>query len=389
MIRVKQTCFSFFFLMSYVFSYTLDNIINVFEAKLNKTILSLEKGKYPHYTVNGKWYSEPYNKWTSGFFPGCLWELYDITKNNYWMEQAIIYQENVKENQNNNNTHDVGFMILNTYAKGYELSKNKDYLPVVLKTADTLSTRYSNVTKVIKSWESCDKSEYKVIIDNMMNLELLWWANKHKDDNGGNQPKYKWDQIANAHAITTSKNHFRKDFSTYHVLNYNQQNGLIIYKGTHQGYDFDSTWARGQAWAIYGYVIAYKYTNNADYFNIFEKAYQLYKEKTKNDLVPNWDLDDPERKYEDTSASAIISCALLEISILKKNASYFKQSKAILMALLKNYISNGDDDKFDAILLHGTSNFPKNLYDQGLIYGDFYFIKAVNLYHKHKNKFEK
>lgn len=378
--RIKTSCLCIIFIFNYVLSYTLDNIIYIFENKLNKTLLSLENNKFPHYTVNGKWFSEEYNKWTSGFFPGCLWELYDITKNEYWMNKAILYQENVKENQNNNKTHDVGFIIFNTYAKGYDISKNNKYLNIVLKTADTLSTRYSNITKVIKSWESCDSSDYKVIIDNMMNLELLWWANKNKNIDS----KHEWYEIANSHAITTSKNHFRKDFSTYHVLNYNKRNGLIIYKGTHQGYDYSSTWSRGQSWAIYGYVIAYKYTNNEEYFKIFENSYKIYKEKTKNDLIPKWDLDDPENKYKDSSASAIISCALLEISMLKNNVDYFKESKNILMELLKNYISN--DDNFDAILLHGTSNFPVNLYDQGLIYGDFYFIKAVNLYHKYKNK---
>lgn len=387
MARKKISIISILFLVNYVLSYTLDDIVPLFETKLNKTIASLENNKFPHYTVNGKWFYEPYNKWIAGFFPGCLWELYSITGKEYWKNQATLYQEKVKENQNNNQTHDVGFIIFNSYGRAYELTSNPDYLDVVLKTSDTLSTRYSNVTKVIKSWNSCDLDDYKVIIDNMMNLELLWWSNKNKK-NSTIEPKYDWYKIADSHATTTSKNHFRKDYSTFHVINYNQKRtGLIIYKGTHQGNDYSSTWSRGQAWAIYGYIISYKYSNNEEYFNIFENSYKIYKHKIKNDLVPNWDLDALDIKYKDTSASAIVSCALLEISVLKNNPTYFKEAKKILLELLKNYVSSADDDKFDAILLHGTSNFPKDLYDQGLIYGDFYFIKAVNLYHQYKNKF--
>ncbi|CAO3635845.1 unnamed protein product [Cunninghamella blakesleeana] len=309
-----------------------------------------------------------------------------MTGKAYWKDQATLYTANVKENQNNNQTHDVGFIIFSSFGRGYQLTKNPDYLDVILKTSNTLSTRYSNITKVIKSWQSCDNNDYKVIIDNMMNLELLWWSHQNQHLQSKIQPTtIDWYQIANNHALTTSKNHFRKDHSTFHVVNYNQKrSGLIIYKGTHQGNDYSSTWSRGQAWAIYGYVLSYKYSKNENYFTTFKQAYELYQQKIKKDLVPNWDLDALDIKYKDTSAAAIIACGLIEIAVLKKEVTYFNQAVDTLTALLTNYISPADDDKFDAILLHGTSNFPSNLYDQGLIYGDYYFIKAVNLYHQYK-----
>ena len=198
--------------------------------------------------------------WTSGFFPGCLWYLYEYTKESKWKKSAEFFTNNVEKEQYNSGTHDMGFKMYCSYGNGYRLTGNEKYKEILLQSAKTLITRFNSKVGCVRSWDhSKDTWEYPVIIDNMMNLELLFWATKES----GDSTFYK---VAVSHANITMKNHFRSDYSTWHVVNYDTLTGKVISKETHQGYADSSCWSRGEAWALYGFTMCYRETNDPKVF---------------------------------------------------------------------------------------------------------------------------
>jgi hypothetical protein len=197
--------------------------------------------------------------WTSGFFPGILWLLYEQTRNNKWKVKAEQYTALMVRELTNGNSHDVGFKVYNSYGNGYRLTGNNDYKAPLLEAARTLSKRFNPVVGSIRSWDF-GNWQYPVIIDNMMNLELLFAATKISGDSS-------FYHIATAHANTTLKNHFRANYSSYHVVNYDTTTGKVMGKETHQGYAAESAWARGQAWALYGFTMCYRETKDTRYLD--------------------------------------------------------------------------------------------------------------------------
>lgn len=314
--------------------------------------------------------------WTSGFFPGQLWFLYEMTRKNEWKEKAATFTSAIENQQFDHSTHDLGFKIFCSVGAGYRLTGNEHYKGVIIQAAKTLSKRYNVNTGTIKSWDHMShRWKYPVIIDNMMNLELLFEATKLSGDSS-------FYKIAVSHANATLKNHFRADNSSFHVVDYDTIHaGNIIKKNTHQGFADESAWARGQAWALYGYTMCYRETKNIIYLQQAEKvaAYILTHPNLPKDLIPYWDFNAPDIPNEprDASAAAIIASALYELSSYS-DKSYKKTADKIITNLTKKYRSAIGDNK-GFLLTHSTGNKPFNSeIDEPLSYADYYYLEALN-----------
>ncbi|MBO2543176.1 glycoside hydrolase family 88 protein [Salegentibacter sp. BDJ18] len=315
--------------------------------------------------------------WTSGFFPGTLWYIYENTGDQYWLEQAQKYTAKIEQEKFDVGTHDTGFKIYCSFGNGYRITNKEEYKKVIVQTAKTLSKRYNPEVGAIRSWDhNTDKWDYPVIIDNMMNLELLFAATRFSGDST-------YYDIAVDHANTTLKNHFRKDYSSFHVIDYNPETGEVENRNTHQGYSDESAWARGQAWGLYGYVFSYRETHNKRYLAQAENIadFILNHPKLPKDMVPYWDFDAPDLENEprDVSAAAIIASALYELSTFSSGKKKYRQAAdRILSSLSTKYTSPKGDNK-GFILQNSTGHKPHNSeVDVPLNYADYYYLEALH-----------
>lgn len=315
--------------------------------------------------------------WCSGFFPGELWYMYEYTKDNYWKQKAEEFTAPVEREKTNAGTHDMGFKVYCSFGNGYRLTGNKEYKEIMLQSAATLITRYKENVGCIRSWDhNRDKWQCPVIIDNMMNLELLYWAFKESGDSV-------YYNIAVNHARTTMKNHFREDYSSYHVVDYDTITGAVLHKHTHQGYAHESAWSRGQAWGLYGYTMCYRETRLPEFLKQAEKiAGFIFSNKTlPEDLIPYWDYNAPRIPDEprDVSAAAVTACALYELSTYVSDMSvqYKVWTDTILDNLTKSYRARLRGDR-GFLLLHsvGSGNHDSEM-DVPIIYADYYFLEAL------------
>jgi len=319
----------------------------------------------------------PYD-WCSGFFPGSLWQMYAYTHSKYWREEAVKYTCPLEKVKWYKSTHDLGFMLYCSFGQAYRLTKVQSYKEVLIQAAKSLSSRYSPKVKAIRSWDwNRDIWQYPVIIDNMLNLELLFWASEATGDS-------LYYNIAVNHANTTLKNHFRSDCSSYHVVDYDTITGNARFKGTHQGYSDASVWSRGQAWGLYGFTMCYRFTKNPAYLNQAEKIadFIFSQPNLPADLIPYWDMKDPgiPNVPKDASAAAVTASALYELSAYAahgKSVRYRHWADTILENLSKHYqASPGTNQGF--LLLHSTANRPKNSQvDVPLSYADYYYLEAL------------
>jgi unsaturated chondroitin disaccharide hydrolase len=314
--------------------------------------------------------------WTSGFFPGVLWQLYHFTGKNEWQIAARQATEVLQKEQFNNRTHDMGFKMYCSFGKGFEYTGDTTYRNILIQSAKTLITRFNPAVGAIRSWDhNKDKWSFPVIIDNMMNLELLFAATRWTGDST-------YYRIAVAHANTTLRNHFRPDGSTYHVIGYDPNSGEVIKRHTHQGYAHNSTWARGQAWALYGYTMCYRETGIKAYLDKALEVAEWFKKQKRwpKDQVPYWDFDAPgDKQPRDASAAAIIASALYELDeYAPKSSKLGDRADAILSSLLKNYTAPaGTNAGF--LLLHSTGHLPHNSeIDVPIIYADYYLLEALD-----------
>lgn len=318
----------------------------------------------------------PSKDWTSGFYVGNLWQIYTLTGDSKYKERAKKWIPFLEKEKLNGGTHDMGFKIYCSYGKGYEINQSEDYKKVIIKSAQTLCTRFNKKVGSIKSWDhNEDKWDFPVIIDNMMNLELLFEASKITGDD-----TYK--NIAIKHANTTLKNHFRKDNSCYHVVGYDTITGKVKSKNTHQGFSDDSSWARGQAWAVYGFTVAFRYTKDKAYLKQAEATAKFFinHKNMPEDGIPYWDFNDPNipKSVRDASAAAVMASALLELYTVTKNDLYLNYSNKVLGSLgSSNYLLN-ESVNGPFIFDHSTGNWPvKDEIDEPIIYADYYFLEAI------------
>lgn len=336
-------------------------------------VADIQPGQVSPRTIeNGKLKMVPSRDWTSGFFSGNLWYLYEYSKNDKWLKEAKKFTQNLEKEQFNKGTHDLGFMIYGSYGHGYRLTKDDNYKNIIIQAAKSLATRFNPKNGVIKSWDHTN--QYAVIIDNMMNLELLFEATRFTGDSS-------FYKISVSHADQTLKNHFREDNSSYHVLDYDTESEKVKRKVTAQGYSNDSAWARGQAWGLYGFIICYRETKDQRYLDQANKiaAFILNHPNMPKDLVPYWDYNDPTIPHtsKDASAAAITASALYELEDYTKNKGYRKKAGKILYSLSKNYRSPVNENS-GFLLLHSTGHRPaKSEIDVPLIYADYYYLEAL------------
>ncbi|WP_242203548.1 glycoside hydrolase family 88 protein [Aestuariivivens insulae] len=328
-------------------------------------------------------YAEAYD-WTSGFYPGAMWYLYDLTGKNLWKERALEYTKKLDSVQYLKSIHDVGFMIECSYGNAIKFDNKQGYDSIIVQTAKSLATRYRPKAGIIQSWEPIlhfEEGEWScpVIIDNMMNLELLFHATEISKDST-------YYNIAVSHANQTLKNHFRADYSSYHVVDYNTETGEVIKKSTHQGSADESAWARGQAWGVYGYTVMYRETKNPIYLEQAKNIASFIKNHPKlpEDQVPYWDYDIEitQDTPKDASAAAITASALLELCNYVDNAlkeEYMTWAKTIIESLSSPaYLAEIGTNKGFA-LMHSTGMFPANSeVDSPINYADYYYFEALS-----------
>ena len=349
------------------------------QALLMAKELETQNGRLPK-TINkeGKLETSDYSWWCSGFFPGELWYLYEYNPTPEMKKYAEMYTDRVEEVKHITYSHDVGFMLYCSYGNGYRLTGKPEYKDVMLTGANSLATRYDERVGAIRSWDFNKKIwQFPVIIDNMMNLDLLFNVSKLTGDN-----KYK--DIAVKHAQTTMKNHFRPDYTSYHVVSYNND-GSVEVKQTHQGKNAESAWSRGQAWGVYGYTSCYRETQDVAFLQEAIHIADMIMERVKtDDLIPYWDYDAPtgEKTPRDASAAAITASAFLELSTFvpdgKKYADY---AETILKSLSgPGYLSaKGSNQGY--VLMHSTGSLPHGSeIDVPLNYADYYYLEAMKRY---------
>jgi unsaturated chondroitin disaccharide hydrolase len=332
----------------------------------------------PRTFEHGKLTTVATRDWTSGFFPGSLWYLFEATGDAKWRAAAERTTALLAPEQHNTRTHDVGFILYTSYGNGLRLTGNADYRPVLLNGAQSLSTRFNPVVGSLQSWDKRNGWDFPVIIDNMMNLELLLWAAREG-------PAERYRDLAIRHADTTLKNHFRPNGSSVHVVDYDPADGHVKTRVTHQGVANDSAWARGQAWGLYGYTLMYRETKDPRYLAQAQQiaAFIMHHPRLAADKVPYWDFDDPRipNAPRDSSAAAIMCSALLELrayvtpAVAAEYATFAEQQLRSLAspAYLAEPGTNGG-----FLLMHATGNHPKNSeIDVPINYADYYFLEAL------------
>lgn len=332
---------------------------------------------------DGSVYYCGYADWRSGFFPGSVWYLYELTGDEYYHSLAHKYSKAIEEAKNLTWHHDVGFMIYCSFGNGLRLTGDPEYKEIIIQAAKSLSTRFRPVAGILQSWDvergwqSERGWECPVIIDNMMNLELLFEATKLSGD-----PSFR--EIAVSHADRTLAEQFRPDGSTFHVIDYSMEDGSVRNRHTAQGYAHESTWSRGQAWAIYGFTLCYRETGDRKYIDMALKAFDFMRnhKDMPEDLIPYWDMDAPDipNAYRDASAAAVIASALYEISTMDvDNPRQYKEYADQMMQSLASpsyRAEPGTNGHF--LLMHSVGSIPhNNEIDVPLNYADYYFLEAL------------
>ena len=346
-------------------------------AQLARTIAEIPAAdRFPEFTrSDGSWATGDAKDWRSGFFPGCLWLAFEFTRDPAFRAAAEKWTAALAPIRDYGGTHDLGFMIFTSYGNGERVAPSAAYEQVILQAAATLAKRFNPKVGCIKSWDN-PRWAFPVIIDNMMNLELLLWAAGH----GG---PASLREIARSHAAKTMANHVRPDGSTYHVLGYDPDTGAVLARNTHQGSADDSTWARGQAWAIYGFTLMYRFERDARFLATARRAADYFLAHLPSDGVPYWDFQAPgiPREPRDSSAAAIAASALFELAAYgdapANRESYFEAARRILRSLCAPpYLAEGTASH--ALLDHGVGSRPGNAeVDASLIYGDYYLLEAI------------
>lgn len=316
--------------------------------------------------------------WCSGFFAGTLWQMYQYSHMQFWRENAVSNTWLIESAKWHKGTHDLGFMIGDSFGKAYQLTGEQSYRDVMLQAARTLCTRYSPKVGCIRSWDhNADRWTFPVIIDNMMNLEILFEAYKLTGDKS-------FYDIAVSHANVTMKNHFRDDYSSYHVVDYDPVTGTVRSRVTHQGYSDDSFWSRGQGWALYGYTMCYRYTHDQRYLeqakNIAKFLFSL--KNMPEDGIFFWDMKDPSIPDvpRDASAAALVASAFYELQAYvgaELGKQYIAYADKIVNSLIDHYQAPvGSNQGF--LLLHSTGNKPANSeIDVPINYADYFYMEAL------------
>jgi unsaturated chondroitin disaccharide hydrolase len=342
----------------------------------------LPADKFPktYFPATGKHEDSGSGWWCSGFYPGTLLYLYEQTNDIALYNEAVRILEPLKKEQYNKTTHDLGFMMFCSFGNAERIQSKPEYKEIMINSAKSLITRFDPKVGCIKSWDS-KKPEFLVIIDNMMNLELLFWATQVTGDSS-------FYKIAVTHANTTIKNHFRPDYSSYHVINYDFETGAVQQKRTAQGAADESAWARGQAWGLYGFTVMYRATKDQKYLDQANHIahFILTHPNLPADKIPYWDFNAPgiPNALRDASAAAVMASALLELhhyADADKAKEYFSAAETMLRSLSSASYKATPGTNGGFIIEHCVGHMPqKTEIDVPLTYADYYYVEAVKRY---------
>jgi unsaturated chondroitin disaccharide hydrolase len=354
---------------------------------------------FPRTVKNGKLVTTNMYDWTPGFFPGSLWYTYEYTKDTALKTAAIQWTEKLEPLKTFTEHHDLGFMMYCSYGNAYRLTGNEKYKDILVQAARSLSTRFNATTGCIKSWNTFKSWHgektyyYPVIIDNMMNLELLFFASKVSGDTS-------FRHVAVSHAVQTMKNQIRKDYGSFHVVCYDSTTGNVVGRETAQGYADNSTWSRGQAWGLYGFTMTYRETRDPRFLQTAQGMadFIINHKNLPADKIPYWDFNTGEKgytpgvnsnaskvpvKYRDASAAAITASALLELSTYsgKKGSKYRSAAIQMLHSLAGPAYRAPVGGNGNFLLMQCVGSIPHNSEINGpLVYADYYFIEALQRY---------
>lgn len=375
-------------------------------AQLKKTLAETENGpkSFPRTTDrNGKLLGSSMEDWTTGFFPGSLWMTADFNKDTTLESAAIAWTEKLEPLKFYTKNHDLGFMMYCSFGNAYRLTNNKAYKEVLIQSAKSLCTRYNPAVGCIKSWNTFRSwhgnatYNFPVIIDNMMNLELLFFASKETGDT-------MYRHIAVSHALHTMQNQIRSDYSSYHVVCYDSLSSKVVARETAQGYADNSTWSRGQAWGIYGFTMCYRETKDKRFLKTAAGMADWYinNKNLPTDKISYWDFNAGEPGYtpginskalktqtnpilRDASAAAITASALLELSRYvndKKTGEYRNIALQIIHTLSGPDYKAAPGTNGGFLLKHCVGSIPHGAeVDEPLVYADYYYLEALKRYH--------
>jgi len=382
---------------------SFDTAIPLYDNLLKTTADNLTD--YPHSLLpDGSIKYLQIDEWTGGFWPGILWYMYEYTEDEKWKTEAIRWTESLASNQYNTAHHDIGFMMYCSYGNAIRFLDDPSYKEILVQSAKSLCKRYNEQVGSIQSWNTRKSKgdintwEFPVIMDNMMNLELLFYASKVTKDSS-------FRDIAISHALQTLTHHVRADYSSFHVVNYDPHTGKALHTQTLQGFSDNSTWARGQAWGIYGFTMVYRETGDKRFLSTAEGMADFFLDHPRlpDDKIPYWDFNVGEEGYHpdwdyrkeneiprDASAAAITASALLELCDYvdaDKGRKYEQAAYDILSTLASEPYLNIEQANPYYLLKHSTGNFPSNNeVDVPLIYADYYFLEALHrLQHRKKD----
>ncbi|WP_321290544.1 glycoside hydrolase family 88 protein [uncultured Sunxiuqinia sp.] len=372
----------------------IEQVINdALNKSVSQSLLMAEKYAdqplvLPRSYIDGEMTTSDYGWWCSGFFPGVLWYLYEDRGDEDLLKYAKQYTARIEDAKYMTSNHDVGFMLYCSYGNGLRITGDTTYNEVLLTGAKSLSERYHENMGLIKSWDFNEKIwQYPVIIDNMMNLELLLWASKTSGDST-------FKHISVSHADKTMSNHYRPDYSCYHVVSYDTITTEPHKKQTFQGYSDESSWSRGQAWGLYGFTYMYRETKEKRYLDQANRiaSYLLNHPNMPKDYIPYWDFDAPNIPNEerDASAGALIASALIELSsYVEKDAAdkYLTVAEKQIRTLASDEYTAKVGENGNFILMHSVGSKPHNSeVDVPLTYADYYYVEALVRYKKMMEK---
>ena len=328
----------------------------------------------PRSIKNGEFWASDLSWWCSGFYPGTCWYTYLLTGDERMKELAIRQTHKLHDLSKVYANHDIGFQIMCSYGMEYKITGDQACLPVIEEAAGLLASRFNHAAGVTSSWNR--ENTCTTIIDNMMNLELFTWAARQF----GNQ---EWLDMAISHANTTMKNHFREDYTSYHVLDYDPQTGEVLVKKTAQGYADESEWSRGQSWGLYGYTMMYRETGKEEYLDQAVNIADYLLTRLEADPVPNWDFDAPaEMAQKDASAGAVMAAGYAELCTFvadkQKAEAYRAMAESIVRALATEQYLAPVGENANFLLMHSTGTYLRDSeVDAPLTYADYYFLEAI------------
>ena len=368
----------------------VDSLLNHF---VRKYLIFLNDYKdttrYPRTIQENELFFTSSSGWTSGFYPGILWNLYRFSKNEVFYDAAIRWSRGLLSESINTSTHDIGFIINCSAGLGYRITGEDYFKEALLEASESLASRYNEKTGCIKSLDNFNGYSFPVLIDNLVNLEILFKAWKWT----GQDRYYK---IAFSHVLKTMENHMRMDFSVYQLVDYDPESGNPVFHGTFQGYDANSIWSRGQAWGLYGFTMAYRETNDRIFLDQAERMadFILKDPYFRDGYIPFWDMATPDipQELRDASAAAIMASALIELSSFTETTDpdkYFSAGENIILSLGNpEYCAACGENSF-FVVKHCIGNYPGQIeVDVPLIYADFYFLEALLKYSETVNQKE-